>query len=137
MSVKGVEHYFDWSKFCQGKQFTVTAVGPWKDHDSGRPLGTKVEVAITVDKVPYLVTKDGRELYNMYEKLVWKIGKAVNFSIGAVVTPVGATVTLWSRTPNGPKDQMSVKVTDIKVAQPAAGSTPNHATATAPGKSLG
>lgn len=117
---RGTENYFDWPRFDQGKQYTVTGIGPWKDHDSGKLLGTKVEVAITADKVPYLVTKDGRQLYNLYEKLTWKIGKAVDFPIGTVVVPAGVTVTLWGRNPNGPKDQMSIRVTDIKAVQPTA-----------------
>lgn len=135
---RGIENYFDWPKFDHGKQYTVTGIGPWKDHETKQLLGTKVEVAITADKVPYLVTKDGRQLYNLFEKLTWKIGKAVDFPIGTVVVPVGVTVTLWGRNPNGPKDQMSIRVTDIKVVQPTAPVSGGQPSAPVnPGKRIG
>lgn len=138
MSIRGIEKYFDWQKFNEGKEYTVTGSSKWKKYGSEEILGTKVEVAITADKVPYSETQDGRQLYNLYEKLTWKIAKEMNFPIGTVVIPVGVTVTLWASKPNGPKDQMSIQVTDIKAAQHTA--PVNGGRPTAPvnsGKALG
>ena len=45
--------YFDFEGFMKGKTLMCTGVTPWKDHDTGAILGTKVETAIFKDKTNY------------------------------------------------------------------------------------
>lgn len=132
MGLKGLREFcgFDFDRFIQGKQFTVTGISPWKDYSTGDVVGSKVETAITVDKTHYKPGKNGNPISNLYEKLVFKIGKNVNLPIGAVVIPVGAVASVYGDFSN----QLSVRVTDIKVVQTSASPASGPATG---GKGLG
>lgn len=132
MALKGIREFFgfDFDRFMQGKRLTVTGCGPWKDYTNGQVLGTKVEVAITEDRTPYAPGKDGKPVSNLYEKLVFKVGKNINVPIGAAIVPVGAAATVYGEYQN----QLSIRVTDIKAAQQSA---PPASGSVAGGKGLG
>lgn len=136
MALKALREFngFDIDSFLQGKRLTATGCTPWKDYASGQPLGTKVEVAITEDKTPYKPGKDGTPVSNLYEKLVFKVNKNINVPIGAAVVPVGAVATIYGDYQN----QLSIRVTDIKVIQPTAPVNGGQPSAPAnPGKRIG
>lgn len=109
---------FDLPAFLEGKELTVTGCGLWKDHDTGAELGTKVDVAITKDETVYPTGKDGNVQTNLYEKFAIKVPKAVSIPVGAIVTIVNGTATVYGDYRN----QLSVRADDVKVVQaPAPG----------------
>ena len=108
---------FDLTSFLLGKELTVTACGPWVDFDTHEEKGTKVEVAITKDNTAYPPAKDGRVVSNLFEKFAIKVPKAVSVPVGAIVTIVNGTATVYGDYRN----QVSVRAEDVKIVQaPAA-----------------
>lgn len=103
---------FDWEEFLKGKELTVTDCRPWVDFDTHEEKGTKVETAITKDETIYPPTKDGRVVTNLFEKISIKVPKALSIHVGAVVTIVNGTATVYGEYRN----QLSVKAEDIRVA---------------------
>lgn len=132
--IKGLEHYFDWQKFLQGKEFMLNGLREWLDFETKKHLGTIAEVIIFEDKIPYRIGKDGKKYSNRFATLEWKIEKDIDIPVETMVVPVGATVTLWSKVKGGEKNNLSIRVTDIKVVQRGA-SAPMH-TSAGSGKSL-
>ena len=104
---------FDLAAFLEGKELTVTGCRPWKDHDTQQELGTAVDVAFTKDNTKYLPTKDGRIMSNLFEKFAIKVPKVVSVPVGAVVTIVNGTATVYGDYRN----QLSVRAEDVKVVQ--------------------
>lgn len=77
--------YFDIEGFLEKKKLMTIGVQEWKDFDSQKVLGTKVEVVITVDKTDYGTT-GGEIVSNLYEKLTIKIpAKLSNVPMNAEV----------------------------------------------------
>ena len=113
--LKNLYHFerFDLIAFLMGKELTVTDCRPWKDRDSQQELGLKYEVAITKDKTAYPPAKDGRTASNLYEKFTVKVPKTLSVPIGAVVTIVNGTATIYGDYRN----QLSVRAEDLKVVQ--------------------
>lgn len=105
-------------EFLKGKELTVTECRPKKDSDTGLETVTAVEVAITKDATVYPPTKDGRVVTNLFEKFSVKVPKTVAVPVGAVITIVNGTGTVYGDYRN----QLSVRAEDIKVVQaPAPG----------------
>lgn len=105
---------FDFERFCQGKRFVATASKEWIDYDTKQHLGTVVTVAITEDQTVYKPGKDGKAISNLYEKMAWKVKRDINIPVGVQVEPVEGEATIYGEYRN----QLSVKVADIKVIQP-------------------
>lgn len=105
---------FDFARFCQGKRFVTTASKAWVDHDTHQHLGTVVAVAITEDQTAYKPGKDGKAISNLFEKMNWKVGRDINIPVGVQVVPVDGVATIYGDYRN----QLSVRVADIKVVQP-------------------
>lgn len=125
---------FDFARFCQGKRFVTTASKAWVDHDTHQHLGTVVSVAIVEDKTPYKPGKDGKAISNLFEKMNWKVGRDVNLPIGVQVEAVDGVATIYGDYRN----QLSVRVADIKVVQPTAPVNGGQPSAPAnPGKRIG
>ena len=66
--------YFDWEKFSEGKEYTVTGCSEWTDFNTKQHLGTKIEVIISKDETDYRM-KDGSTTSNLYERLIFKVKK--------------------------------------------------------------
>lgn len=98
-------------QFLNGKELTVTSCGPWVDFDTHEEKGTKVEVAITKDETAYPPSKDGRVVSNLFEKFTIKVPKPLSIPVGAVVTIVNGTATVYGDYRN----QLSVRAEDVKV----------------------
>ncbi len=116
--MKGLNQFagFDFERFCQGKRFLATASKEWVDYDTKQHLGTVVTVAITEDQTVYKPGKDGRAISNLFEKMDWKVERDINIPVGVQVVPVDGVATIYGEYRN----QLSVKVADIKVIQPTA-----------------
>lgn len=123
---------FNFEGFCQGKRFITTGSKELIDYETRRHLGTVVTVVITEDNTVYKPGKDGRVISNLYEKMNWKIEKDVNIPVGVQVVPVGGEATVYGEYRN----QLSVRVTDIKVVQPTAPNSVRPTTPVNPGKAL-
>lgn len=105
-------------EFLNGKELTVTGCGPWVDFDTHEEKGSKVEVAITKDTTAYPAAKDGRTGNNLFEKFSVKVAKPLSIPVGAIVTIVNGTATVYGDYRN----QLSVRADDVKVVQaPAPG----------------
>lgn len=115
----GQFRHFDWDAFSSGKVFVVTGVSPWKEYQTDKPLGTRVEVVIYRDDTPYR-SKDGEKISNLFEKLNFKVAKDVSCPIGAKVVPVKVSATVYGDYQN----QLSVKADDIQVVQSQTASKP-------------
>lgn len=98
-------------EFLNGKELTVTGCSPWVDFDTHEEKGTKIEVAITKDNTAYPPAKDGRAVTNLFEKFSVKVPKVVSIPVGAVVTIVNGTATVYGDYRN----QLSVRAEDVKV----------------------
>lgn len=125
---------FDFARFCQGKRFVTTASKAWVDHDTHQHLGTVVAVAITEDQTAYKPGKDGKAISNLFEKMNWKVGRDINIPVGVQVVPVDGVATIYGDYRN----QLSVRVADIKVVQPTAPVSGGQPSAPVnPGKRIG
>lgn len=100
--MKGLNKFmgFDWEKFSEGKEYTVTGCSEWMDFITKQHLGTKVEVIISKDETDYRL-KDGSTMSNLYERLIFKVEKDVKIQTGAKVTLVNPTVTAYGKNKDG------------------------------------
>ncbi len=102
--------HFDFEGFSEGKTYVVTGISPWNDFETKEHLGTKVEVVIAQDKTPY-VLKEGENVSNLYEKLVFKVAKdGVALTPGTPVVPVGVVAKVWGDYSN----KLAVECKDVK-----------------------
>lgn len=109
---------FDLPAFLNGKELTVTDCHPWKDRDTQQEMVTALDAAVTKDETAYPPTKDGRMVTNLFEKFTIKVPKSVSVPVGAVITIVNGTGTVYGEYRN----QLSVRAEDVKVVQvPASG----------------
>jgi len=103
---------FDWDRFAEGKVFLTTGQRPWLSRDTGATLGTVIEVVVHQDKTVY-ARKDGDTSTNQYEKIGFKVPKAVTIPAETQVRPVDAVATIWGDFRNN----LSVKASDVEVVQ--------------------
>lgn len=116
--MKGLNKFmgFDWEKFSEGKEYTVTGCSEWTDFNTKQHLGTKIEVIISKDETDYRM-KDGSTTSNLYERLIFKVEKDVKIPTGVKVTLVNPTVTAYGKNKDGSFSNflncLSVKCEDI------------------------
>ncbi len=104
---------FDFAAFAKGKVFVVTGCNQWKDYETKKVMGTKVDCVIAVDKTEYL-RKEGDTSSNRFEKISFKVARDnLNIPNDSQVMPVDAEATVWGDYRN----QLSVKCSDVQVAQ--------------------
>lgn len=101
--------YFD--AFMKGKVLMCTGVTPWKDHDTGAVLGTKVETAIFKDKTNYGPSKDGSQVTNLLEKITFKLSKQIDVPTGVEVVLVNPLAKVYDEY----NDKLSVTSDDVQV----------------------
>lgn len=103
--------YFDLEAFLAGKRLLVVGISEWKDYDTQKILGTKVEVVIAADKTDYGAA-DGEVISNIYEKLAIKVPKpGLTFPMNTEVQLVNAEAVIYGEYRN----QLSITAEDIKV----------------------
>ena len=113
MSLKKLSRfqYFDIDLFLQKKKLMTIGVQEWKDFDSQKVLGTKVEVVITVDKTDYGTT-GGEIVSNLYEKLTVKIpAKLTNVPMNAEVRLVNPEAVVYGEYRNA----LSITADNIEI----------------------
>lgn len=115
MALKMLSAFFDVLKFLAGKRLIVVSTKPWKDYETGRVCGTKIELAIVEDNTNYPPKANGETVsgVNCYEKLVVKIPKNVTVEKGTEVTLVNP-----SGKPYGTyMENLSLTADDIQVVK--------------------
>lgn len=105
-------NYFDIDGFLEKIRLTTTGQSIWKDFDSGKPLGTKVEVAIAVDKHNYN-TVEGEKVSNIHEKFKVKIPKEIDVPMDVEVRLVNPEASIYGDYHN----QLSVTAENIEVVK--------------------
>lgn len=112
MSLKRLSRFicFNFAEFAKGKRFMSVAKQPWKDFDSGKVIGVKVEAVIVQDKTDY-DNHDGGTINNLYEKLVFKVPKDIEIPMNVEICPVNPIATVYGEYRN----LLSITVDDIEV----------------------
>ena len=114
MSLKKVSTFvrFDWQAFAKDKRWMCTGCTEWKDHDTGKHMGTLVEATIIDDKTVYY-DNDGNELKvtNRFEKINFKVKKDVEIPLDSIINPVGVTAKAYGDF----NSKLSVKCDDIQI----------------------
>lgn len=113
MSLKKLNNfqYFDIEGFLEKKKLMTIGVQEWKDYDTQKVLGTKIEVVITVDKTDY-GTNGGEVVSNLYEKLMVKIpAKLTNVPMNAEVRLVNSEAVVYGEYRN----QLSITADNIEI----------------------
>ena len=105
---------FDFEKFADGKIFQVTGCGEWKEYETGRHMGTRVDVVIIKDNTQYKPSSTGAVYSNIYEKVTFKISRDVSVPVGSLVVPVDAVCTVYGERRN----LLSVKCAGLRVITP-------------------
>ncbi len=102
--------YFDFDEFAKGKRFTSIGKQPWKDYDSGKIKGVKVEAIIAQDKTNY-GDQEGEIINNIYEKLTFKVPMDIDVPMNVEIRPVNAIATVYGEYRN----QLSITAENIEV----------------------
>ena len=113
MSLKKLSRfqYFDIEGFLEKKKLMTIGVQEWKDFDTQKVLGTKIEVVITVDKTDYGTT-GGEIVSNLYEKLTIKIpAKLSNVPMNAEVRLVNPEAVVYGEYRNA----LSITADNIEI----------------------
>ncbi len=102
---------FDLTGFTAGKTLTYTGASVWKDYETQKVMGTKVELTITKDNTPYK-SKNGESVTNLYNKLIVKIPgtPSADLKIGAEVEIVNGVGTIYGQYRN----ELSIKADDVR-----------------------
>lgn len=103
--------YFDFEEFSKGKQYMSIGVQEWKDHDTGVVLGMKVEAVIVKDKTDYGSSKDGKQVSNLFEKVIFKVPHEVDIPLNVEIIPINATANVYGEFRN----QLSITAEDVQV----------------------
>lgn len=116
MALKMLSAFFDVLKFLVGKRLIVVSTKPWKDYETGRACGTKIELAIVEDNTVYPPKANGETVngVNAYEKLVAKIPKNVTVEKGTEVTLINPTGKPYGTY----LENLSLTADDIQVVKP-------------------
>ena len=109
--------YFDWVAFSKDKVFKLISCNPWKDANTQRMLGTKIEVVIIEDHTKYETKESETKVSNVYEKLTFKVqGDALKeLPEDSIVQAVDVKATIYGDYRN----QLSIKCKDVIVVKPA------------------
>lgn len=95
--MRGVHQFeeFNFSSFSKGKDYTVTGLSEWKDYETKKSMGWKVDTAITRDDTQYR-TKDDQVISNLFQTQVFKCFEKPDVKVGDIVEPVDiAACTLY------------------------------------------
>lgn len=114
--MKGLGQFrrFDWDGFSRDKVFQVVAISDWKDRETGKRLGKKVEVVIAKDETLYEF-RNGEQFTNRLSRLTFKTeGNVDNIAIEDTVIPVEATARCYGEYNN----DLSITCKAIRVVQP-------------------
>lgn len=110
---------FNWERFSEGKEFTVTECSEWTDYHTQQTLGTKIGVIITKDDTDYQM-KDGKTTSNLYERLTFKVTKDVDVPVNTKVIPVKPVVKAYGIDHDGKftnyLNHLSIQCEDIATA---------------------
>ena len=101
---------FDFEAFSKEKIYQVIGISEWRDYETQKHMGTKLEVVITRDNTQYK-QKEGENVSNRFEKLTFKIRKDVHVPMNTGVMPINAVATVYGDYRN----QLSVTADDIRV----------------------
>ena len=103
--------YFDIVAFLADKELLTVGVQEWKDYESQKVLGTKVEVVIISDETDY-GNSDGEIISNCYEKLTVKIpAKLTNVPMNTKVSLVNPEAVVYGEYRN----QLSITAENIQI----------------------
>lgn len=71
--MKGLGQFrrFDWDGFSRDKIFQVVAIADWKDRETGKRLGKKIDVVIVRDGTAYEF-RNGEQFTNRLARLTFK-----------------------------------------------------------------
>lgn len=110
--MKGLNFFnvFDFARFSVGKVYEVVGCSPWVEHNTGRLLGSIVEVVCVKDATDY---GDKGKGLNRYEKLKFKCKRSVSLNVEAIVTPVNPVAKVWGDY----NSQLSVTCDDVRVVE--------------------
>lgn len=115
--MKGLSQFrrFDWNGFSANKTYKVVGLADWMDRNTGKRLGKRVDVVITMDNTQYEY-RNGEQYTNLYERLTFKVEgvAAVDVTIGDTVVPVEAVARCYGDY----NDQLSITCKGIRVIQP-------------------
>ena len=114
--MKGLGQFrrFDWDGFSRDKIFQVVAIADWKDRETGKRLGKKIDVVIVRDGTAYEF-RNGEQFTNRLAWLTFKIeGNVDNVAIEDTVMPVEATAKCYGEYNN----DLSIICKGIRVIQP-------------------
>lgn len=109
----GLFNHFDYQGFMREKRVRATSIKPWKDFETKKILGTKVEGGITFDKTDY----QDPNVSNLYEKLVYKVNKPMEqiaVKVGDYFEGVNVQAKLYGEYQN----QLSITCDDVRVVNP-------------------
>lgn len=107
---------FDWEGFVKDKTLKCLNCGIWKNYDTGKTEGTRVEVVIIRDETEYPKKPDSTTVSNEFEKLTLKIRKEnLNIPRAAIVQSlINPTVKIYGEY----KNNLSIKADDIRYTMP-------------------
>ena len=115
--MKGLGQFrrFDWDGFSRDKVFQVVAISDWKDRETGKRLGKKIDVVITKDETAYEF-RNGEQFTNRLSRLSFKTEGNVdnNIAIEDTVIPVEATARCYGEYNN----DLSITCKGIRVVRP-------------------
>lgn len=100
--------YFLIEDFLKGKRLMVIGQSEWKDYDSGKLLGTKVETVIIEDKTDYGTL--GKAL-NLYEKMTIKVPKQIRVPVNSEITIINPEASVYGDYRN----QLSVTAESVEI----------------------
>lgn len=103
--------YFDFDGFMKGKQLMCTGIRPWTDHNTGDILGTRVETVIVKDRTNYGDQKNGEQISNLFEKIVFKVPKQIEVPVNVEVMPINVEAKVYGDY----HDKISAIAEDIQV----------------------
>lgn len=85
---------FDWESFAKDKQFICIGCREWKEMETEKHLGTRVESVIVVDNTAY-ITQDNEEVSNLFEKIIFKVPKDISVPINVEIRPKGVVAKVY------------------------------------------
>lgn len=100
--------YFLIEDFLKGKRLMVIGQSEWKDYDSGKLLGTKIETVIIEDKTDYGTF--GKAL-NLYEKMTIKVPKQLRVPVNAEINITNPEASVYGEYRN----QLSVTAESVEI----------------------
>ena len=101
---------FDWQAFAKDKKFLALGTRIWKDHDTGKVLGTIVDCVIWEDNTTYK-QNDGESASNKFEKIAFKVPRTITVPKDSLIEPVNVVAKVWGDYRN----QLSCTADDVKV----------------------